>query len=81
MKIYNVEYGTANINDVSGTLLYVATWNGKEGKIYEFALNRTTGRLNNRTEAANGDLKQPYNVFGGFAKVVDMCVKCQGRSD
>ena len=81
MKIYNVEHGTANINDVSGTLLYVATWNGKEGKIYEFALNRTTGRLNNRTEAANGDLKQPYNVFGGFAKVVDMCIKCQGRSD
>lgn len=81
MKIYNVEHGTANINDISGTLLYVATWNGKEGKIYEFALNRTTGRLNNRREDAEGNLKKPYGVFGGFMKVVDMCVKCQGRSD
>lgn len=81
IKIYNVEYYTSNITDLSGTILYVSTWNGKEGKIYEFALNRTTGRLNNRTDQAEGNLKKPYNVFGGFSKVVDMCVKCQGRSD
>lgn len=81
IKIYNVEHSTSNITNVSGTLLYVATWNGKEGKVYEFALNRTTGRLNNRTEEAEGNLKLPYNVFGGFGKIVDMCVKCQGRSD
>ena len=81
IKIYNVEFHTANISNISGTILYVATWNGKEGKIYEFAINRTTGRLNNRTEDAEGNLKKPYNVFGGFGKVVEMCVKCQGRSD
>lgn len=80
LKIYNVEHYTANLSDVAGTLLYVATWNGTEGKVYEFPLNRTTNRLNNRT-AASGNLKEPYEVFTGFAKVVDFCVKCQGRSD
>lgn len=81
MKIYNVESYTANLTDVSGNLLYVATWNGKEGKVYEFAINRTTGRLNNRRDDAEGNLKKPYGVYGGFAKVVSMCVKSQGRSD
>ncbi|MBQ9362102.1 MAG: hypothetical protein IJT97_01645 [Bacteroidaceae bacterium] len=80
IRIYNVEHYTANLTDISGTLLYVATWDGTEGKIYEFPLNRTTNRLNNRT-AASGNLKEPYEVFTGFAKVVDMCVKPQGRSD
>ena len=80
MRIYNVEYYTANLQDVSGTLLYVATWNGTEGKVYEFPINRTTLRFNNRADA-NGNLKAPYNVFGGFGKVVDMCVKPQGRGD
>lgn len=80
MKIYNVEHYTPNLTDVSGALLYVATWNGREGKVYEFPLNRTTCRLNNR-QAESGNLKEPYNVFGGFGKVIDLCVKCQGRSD
>lgn len=80
IQIYNVEYYTANLQDVSGTLLYVATWNGTEGKVYEFPINRTTLRFNNRADA-NGNLKAPYNVFGGFGKVVDMCVKPQGRGD
>ncbi|MBR2379625.1 MAG: hypothetical protein IKA86_01305, partial [Paraprevotella sp.] len=69
-----------NLTNVSGTLLYVATWNGEEGKIYEFALNRTTCRLNNRT-AASGNLKEPLNVFGGMERIVDICVKPQGRGD
>ena len=77
MRIYNPEYYTANLQNVSGTLLYVATWNGKEGKIYEFPINRTT--LNR--ENADGNLKAPYHVFPGFGKVVDMCVKPQGRGD
>lgn len=80
IKIYNVEYSTSNLNDVSGTLLYVATWDGEEGRVYEFPLNRTSNRLNNRT-SATGNLKEPYAVFAGFGKVVDMCVKCQGFSD
>lgn len=80
MKIYNIQNYTANLTDVSGTILYVATWNGSEGKIYEFALNRTTCRLNNRN-SESGNLKEPLNVFGGFDKVVDICVKPQGRSD
>lgn len=80
IRIYNVEYYTANLQNVSGTLLYVATWNGTEGKVYEFPINRTTLRFNNR-DNADGNLKAPYNVFGGFSKVVDMCVKPQGRGD
>ena len=80
MKIYNVEYYTANLQAVSGTLLYVATWNGTEGKVYEFPINRTTLRLNNRDDA-DGNLKAPYNVFTGFGRVVSMCVKPQGRAD
>lgn len=80
IKIYNVEHSTSNLTDVSGTLLYVATWNGTEGKVYEFPLNRTTNRLNNKT-AESGNLKEPYEVFTGFGKVVDMAVKCQGRSE
>lgn len=78
--IYNVEEYTPNLADISGALLYVATWNGKEGKVYEYPINRTTLRLNNRSDA-NGNLRAPYNVFGGFGKVVDMCVKPQGRGD
>ena len=80
MKIYNVEFYTQNLQNVKGTLLYVATWNGTEGKVYEFPINRTTLRLNNRA-AADGNLKAPYNVFTGFGRVVDMCVKPQGRGD
>ena len=80
MRIYNVEYYTANLQDVSGTLLYVATWDGKEGRVYEFPINRTTLRLNNRDDA-NGNLKKPYNVFTGFGRVVDMCVKPQAKAD
>lgn len=80
MKIYNVEYYTANLQDVKGTLLYVATWDGQEGRIYEFPINRTTLRLNNRDNAED-NLKAPYNVFSGFARVVSMCVKPQCRAD
>ena len=79
-KGYNVEYYTANLQEVKGTLLYVATWNGEEGKVYEFPINRTTLRLNNRDDA-DGNLKAPYNVFTGFGRVVSMCVKPQGRAD
>ena len=78
--IYHIEHYTPNLTNVSGTLLYVATWNGKEGKVYEYPINRTTLRMNNR-EDANGNLNAPYNIFGGFGKIVDMCVKPQGRGD
>lgn len=80
LRIYNVEYYTANLQNVSGTLLYVATWDGSQGRVYEFPINRTTLRFNNR-EDADGNLKAPYHVFTGFGKVVDMCVKPQGRGD
>lgn len=80
VRIYNADYYTANLANVSGTLLYVATWNGAEGKVYEFPINRTTLRLNNRLDP-DGNLRKPYNVFTGFGKVVALCVKPQGRGD
>ena len=80
MKIYHTDYYTANQQEVKGTLLYVATWDGTEGRVYEFPINRTTLRLNNRADA-DGNLKKPYNIFTGFGRVVSMCVKPQGRAD
>lgn len=69
MRIYTPE-GMSSLSDVAGTILYVATWNGTEGKIYEFAINRTSGRLENN--------KEPLNVFDGFGKIEDIAVKVQG---
>jgi len=68
MKIYKP--GTSNsLGDANGALLYVATWNGTEGKLYEFSLNETNGYLRNT---------QPLNIFTGFGKIVDMNYKLQG---
>lgn len=69
MRIYNPE-GMSTLNDVAGTILYIATWTGTEGKIYEFAINRTSGRLENN--------KEPMNVFSGFGKIEDIAIKVQG---
>lgn len=69
MRIYNPE-GMSSLNDVAGTILYIATWNETEGKIYEFSINRTSGRLENN--------KEPLNVFTGLGKIEDIAVKVQG---
>ncbi|MBD8387126.1 PKD-like family lipoprotein [Dysgonomonas sp. BGC7] len=69
IHLYNPE-GMPALNDVTGTILYVATWNGTEGKIYEFAINRTSGRLENN--------KEPLNVFTGFDRIEDIATKVQG---
>lgn len=69
MRIYNPE-GMSGLNDVAGTILYIATWSGTEGKIYEFSINRTSGRLENN--------KEPMNVFDGFGKIEDVAIKVQG---
>ena len=78
MKIYNTSWYYP-LDDVDGKLLYVATWNGTEGKLYEFKINRASGYLNNKEEINGGvNLNAPSRVFTGFGKIVDMCVKLQG---
>ncbi len=78
MKIYNTSWFYP-LTDVNATLLYVATYNGTEGKLYEFKINRASGRLNNRDEIDGiVNTKAPSNVFTGFGRIVDMCVKVEG---
>lgn len=82
MKIYNTDWFYP-LDNVNGTLLYVATWNGTEGKLYEFKINRASGYLNNKEEAGDGtvNLKAPAKVFTGFGKIMGMCVKLEGSDE
>lgn len=68
MKIYKPGTGN-NLGDANGAILYVATWNGSEGKLYEFSLNEANGYLRNKTA---------LNVFAGFGKIMDMSYKVEG---
>jgi hypothetical protein len=76
MMVYNPNTATMSaLNNVAGTLLYVSTWNGTEGKLYEFAIARNSCLMNN----TNGeDKKAPLNVFGGMGRIVSICVKLEG---
>ncbi|MDD2425838.1 MAG: PKD-like family lipoprotein [Bacteroidales bacterium] len=68
MKIYKP--GTTNgLGEANGAILYVATWNGTEGKLYEFSMNEANGYLRNKT---------PLNIFTGFGKIMDMNHKLEG---
>jgi hypothetical protein len=68
MKIYKP--GTSNsLGDANGAILYVATWNGTEGKLYEFSMNEANGYLRNKTA---------LNIFTGFGKITDMNYKVEG---
>ncbi|MDR2130265.1 MAG: hypothetical protein LBP56_03720 [Odoribacteraceae bacterium] len=57
-------------NALNSSLLYVSTWDGTEGHLYEFALSPVDGRLVNKT---------PLYRFDGFGRVVDMGIKIQYR--
>ncbi len=68
MKIYKP--GTGNgLSEANGAILYIATWNGSEGKLYEFSMNEANGYLRNKT---------PLNIFTGFGKIMDMNHKLEG---
>ncbi len=68
MKIYKPGTGN-NLGNANGAILYVATWNGTEGKLYEFSMNEANGYLRS---------KEPLNVFNGFGKIMDMNHKLEG---
>ncbi|SDH57835.1 PKD-like family lipoprotein [Chitinophaga filiformis] len=67
MKIYkpNPNY---NLTTVTGWILYVGTWDGQKGKVYELQLNALSGQINTT----------PLNVFEGFGKVADINAKARG---
>lgn len=79
IKLYNPGNDFIPLRSVTGTLMYVATWNGTEGKVYEFALNTSSGAFNNKTEI-NGvvNKKAPLNIFTGFGRITGMCAKVEG---
>lgn len=69
MKVYKPYATTNRLREADGRLLYVATWDGTEGRLYEFSLNEANGWLRDKT---------PLEVFGGMGRIVDFCVKVQG---
>lgn len=71
MKVYKPYATTNNLGEADGSLLYVATWDGNEGRLYEFSLNVANGYLGNN--------KTPLEVFGGMGRIVDFCFKVEGN--
>ncbi len=69
MQIHKPYATTNDLGNADGTLLYVATWDGQEGRLYEFSLNETNGYLRD---------KKPLEVFDGMGRIVDFCFKVQG---
>ena len=67
MKLYKPR-PNSNLTAVEGTLLYVATWNGTQGKVYEYKVNGNSGQIT--TPAAQ--------VFDGFGKITDISAKARG---
>ena len=59
---------TTGLTTVNGNLLHIATWNGTEGKIYEFQFNGISGQV---TSPA-------LSVTGGFGKITDIAIKVKG---
>ena len=67
MKIYKPN-PNFNLTAVHGSILYVGTWNGQQGKVYEFQLNAISGQIT----------PTPLNVFEGFGRVADISAKARG---
>lgn len=64
-------YRPTPVSDVSDRVervLYVATWNGSQAKVYELSINETSGIIN----------ATPLNVFDVAGKVVDMSARARG---
>ncbi|MCX2483162.1 PKD-like family lipoprotein [Pedobacter sp. MR2016-24] len=70
MKVYKPT-PNANLAAVDGTLLYVATWDGTQGRVYELGINPTTAVIN----------PTPLNKFEGFGRVADITAKPRGAGN
>lgn len=67
MKIFKPK-PNFSLTDTEGRLMYIATWDGTTGRVYELAINPTSGQIN----------QTPLNKFEGMGKVVDMAPKSKG---
>lgn len=67
MKIYKPR-PNFNLAAVEGRLLYVATWDGTQGRVYEFALNGISGQITTPARS----------VFNGFGKISSLEAKARG---
>lgn len=70
MKVYKP---TPNFNlaDSDGRILYVATWDGTQGRLYELSINPATAVIN----------ATPLNKFEGFGKIADISPKPRGAGN
>ncbi|UYQ95841.1 PKD-like family lipoprotein [Chitinophaga horti] len=67
MKIYKPR-PNFSVTTAEGRLLYIATWDGTQGRVYEFALN-----------GVSGDVTLPAkNVSTGYGQVYDITAKNRG---
>lgn len=67
MKIFKPK-PNFNLSTTDGRLLYLGTWDGTVGRVYELRIN-----------AVSGEIEQTVlNKFEGFGKVVDITAKARG---
>ena len=67
MKIYKPK-PSYNVTAADGTILYVGTWDGTQGKVYELSLNGISGQIS----------ATPLNVFEGLGRIIDISAKARG---
>ncbi|MCK7555728.1 hypothetical protein MKQ70_12155 [Chitinophaga sedimenti] len=67
MKLYKPR-PNFNLSAVEGRLLYIATWDGTQGRLYEMAFNGVSGDIT----------ATPKNIFTGFGKIYDVSAKNRG---
>jgi hypothetical protein len=70
MKVYKPT-PNFNLTAADGRLLYVGTWNGTQGKLYELSIDPTTAAVNTT----------PLNVFDGFGKIISINPKPRGAGN
>lgn len=64
----NSNNNVADFNNTNNTVLFVSTWNGSEGKVYEYSINAASGVIN----------PTPVKTYTGFGRVADMMFKFRG---
>ncbi|WP_207534534.1 PKD-like family lipoprotein [Desertivirga arenae] len=67
MKIFKPR-PTSNLTTTDGRFLYVATWDGTTGRLYEYSINPTSGQVT----------ATPTHTYFIQGKIVDMCPKARG---
>lgn len=72
MKIFKPQLdmagSSAEFTTSDNAILYVATWDGTQGKLYELSINVASGAIN----------PTPLKTYTGFGKIKDMVAKFRG---